>query len=73
MKQQLLMIEDDSRLAAMVGEYLSQSGFGFSHSSTGQDGLSQLLQHGSAAPDLVVLDLMLPDMDGLEVCRRIRN
>jgi two-component system, OmpR family, response regulator RstA len=56
---QLLMIEDDQRLAQMVGEYLTQSGFG----------LELLQQH---APDLVILDLMLPDTDGLEVCRRIR-
>jgi DNA-binding response OmpR family regulator len=72
MKQELLMIEDDSRLAAMVGEYLGQSGFGFSHCTDGQSGLNQLQGPGDSAPDLVILDLMLPDMDGLEVCRRIR-
>jgi DNA-binding response OmpR family regulator len=72
MKQQLLMIEDDSRLAAMVGEYLSQSGFGFSHALDGQSGMAQLQLQGGLTPDMVILDLMLPDMDGLEVCRRIR-
>jgi DNA-binding response OmpR family regulator len=66
---QLLMIEDDARLAQMVGEYLTQSGFGFSHAADGASGL-ELLQQRS--PDLVILDLMLPDTDGLEVCRRIR-
>ena len=66
---QLLMIEDDVRLAQMVGEYLTQSGFGFNHAPDGANGLEQLQQH---APDLVILDLMLPDTDGLEVCRRIR-
>ena len=66
---QLLMIEDDTRLAHMVGEYLTQSGFGFNHAGDGATGLEQLQQH---APDLVILDLMLPDTDGLEVCRRIR-
>ncbi|MEY3486455.1 MAG: hypothetical protein RL075_460, partial [Pseudomonadota bacterium] len=70
MTQQLLMIEDDSRLAAMVGDYLRQSGYGFSHAADGASGLAAL--QGSA-PDLVILDLMLPDMDGLEVCRRIKN
>ncbi len=70
MKQHLLMIEDDSRLAAMVGDYLGQSGFEFSHAVNAQSGLGQL--QGTSAPDLVILDLMLPDMDGLEVCRRIR-
>ena len=66
---QLLMIEDDARLAKMVGEYLTQSGFGFHHALDGASGL-ELLQQRS--PDLVILDLMLPDTDGLEICRRIR-
>jgi len=66
---QLLMIEDDARLAQMVGEYLTQSGFGFAHAADGGSGLAQLQ---GRTPDLVILDLMLPDIDGLEVCRRIR-
>ncbi|AMM24535.1 response regulator transcription factor [Variovorax sp. PAMC 28711] len=66
---QLLMIEDDTRLAKMVGEYLTQSGFVFHHAADGASGMAQLQEH---APDLVILDLMLPDTDGLEVCRRIR-
>jgi DNA-binding response OmpR family regulator len=70
MTQQLLMIEDDSRLAAMVGDYLRQSGYGFTHAADGASGLAALQ---ASAPDLVILDLMLPDMDGLEVCRRIKN
>ncbi|SFB86695.1 two component transcriptional regulator, winged helix family [Polaromonas sp. OV174] len=69
MTQQLLMIEDDTRLAAMVGEYLRQSGYGFSHAADGASGLAALQ---ASPPDLVILDLMLPDMDGLEVCRRIK-
>jgi DNA-binding response OmpR family regulator len=69
MTQQLLMIEDDARLAAMVGEYLRQSGYGFAHAGDGASGLAALQAN---APDLVILDLMLPDMDGLEVCRRIK-
>ena len=70
MTQQLLMIEDDARLAAMVGEYLRQSGYGFSHAGDGASGLAALQ---ASPPDLVILDLMLPDMDGLEVCRRIKS
>jgi DNA-binding response OmpR family regulator len=66
---QLLMIEDDARLAQMVGEYLTQSGFAFHHALDGASGLEMLQQR---SPDLVILDLMLPDTDGLEVCRRIR-
>eukprot|EP01041_Mallomonas_annulata_P038303 gene38303-61770_t len=60
MSQNLLMIEDDARLARMVTEYLGQSGYPVHHAETGQAGLDAL----QAAPaDLVILDLMLPDMD----------
>ncbi|MEY4884589.1 MAG: hypothetical protein RIS34_2443 [Pseudomonadota bacterium] len=73
MNHQLLMIEDDARLAHMVSEYLGQSGFTVSHAGDGQTGLARLQDYaGFTPPDLVILDLMLPDIDGLEVCRRIR-
>ena len=73
MSTHLLMIEDDTRLACMVGEYLGQSGFQFAHAANGTDGLAQLQAGSPTEPaDLVILDLMLPDMDGLEICRRIR-
>ena len=65
----LLIIEDDVRLAAMVGEYLAQSGFAVTHRADGSSGLAALQEQ---PVDLVILDLMLPDIDGLEVCRRIR-
>jgi len=67
----LIMIEDDHRLAQMVAAYLSQSGFEVQHAASGLAGLD-LLQHTPHPPELVLLDLMLPDIDGLEVCRRIR-
>ena len=71
--QHLLMIEDDARLAQMVGEYLERSGFTVTHAADAKAGLALLHEPpGSHAPDLVILDLMLPDIDGLEVCRRIR-
>ena len=70
MTQQLLMIEDDIRLANMVSEYLRQSGYGVTHAADGASGLAAL---EAAVPDLIILDLMLPDMDGLEVCRRIKS
>jgi DNA-binding response OmpR family regulator len=67
------MIEDDARLAQMVGEYLERSGFGVTHAIDAKAGLGLLQEPPvGAAPELVILDLMLPDMDGLEVCRRIR-
>ena len=72
--QQLLMIEDDTRLAQMVGEYLERSGFGVIHAPDARAGLHMLEDPQSGTtPDLLVLDLMLPDIDGLEVCRRIRS
>ena len=67
------MIEDDARLAAMVSRYLEQSGFPVDVVGDGAAGLARLMQDGASIPvDLVILDLMLPDIDGLEVCRRIR-
>ena len=65
----LLLIEDDHRLAHMVSEYLEQSGFSVQHAANGLNGLKALQD---IAPDMVLLDLMLPDIDGLEVCKRIR-
>jgi DNA-binding response OmpR family regulator len=72
--QQLLIIEDDARLAQMVGEYLERSGFTVTHAMDAKAGLA-VLQDPPAGnlPELVILDLMLPDMDGLEVCRRVRS
>ena len=73
MSQHLLMIEDDARLAEMVGQYLEQNGFSVSKAPDGVSGLARLSQNGdSQPPELVILDLMLPDIDGLEVCRRVR-
>lgn len=67
--QHLLMIEDDTRLAGMVSEYLKQAGYAVAHMPDGESGLGAVQD---MQVDLVILDLMLPDMDGLEVCRRIR-
>ena len=65
----LLLIEDDHRLANMVSEYLQQSGFTVQHAANGLSGLKMLQD---TMPAMVLLDLMLPDIDGLEVCKRIR-
>lgn len=69
MTDSILLIDDDERLTQMVGEFLRQAGYSVSHALTAAQGLSMLDKPCS----LVVLDLMLPDMDGLEVCRRIRT
>jgi two-component system, OmpR family, phosphate regulon response regulator OmpR len=65
----ILLIEDDSRLAAMVSEYLGGSGYRVTTAASGASGLERL---GAEPYDALVLDLSLPDMDGLEVCRRLR-
>jgi DNA-binding response OmpR family regulator len=67
--ERLLLIEDDSRLAEMVGEYLGKAGFQVLHAENGTRGLAL---HGREPVDAVILDLMLPDADGLEICRQIR-
>ena len=69
MPPQVLIIEDDARLAAMVAEYLGEAGLAVSIAAGGADGLARLARDRY---DAVILDLMLPDMDGLEVCRRLR-
>ena len=69
MAERLLIIDDDARLAAMLSDYLSAAGFVVERRFTGRDGLAAL---ESATFDAVILDVMLPDIDGFEVCRRIR-
>lgn len=71
MMQHLLLIEDDERLGALVVEYLSDAGFHITHALTGTDGLA-CVHDASNVIDAIVLDLMLPDMDGLTVCQKIR-
>ena len=69
MAERILIIDDDARLAAMVSDYLAAAGFTVERRLTGQEGLAAVTR---TAPDAVILDLMLPDLDGFEVCRRLR-
>ncbi len=69
MHTRLLMIEDDRSLATMVAEYLAAAGMTVTARATATDGLRTLRQGGF---DAVILDVMLPDQDGFEVCRRLR-
>ena len=70
MAESILMIEDDRRLAEMVATYLGGNGFSVAVAGSGEAGLAVLGNGPGYAA--VLLDLMLPDADGLEICRRIR-
>ena len=70
MGERILLIDDDSRLAAMVSEYLESAGYRVATAASGAAGLERLAKEPY---DALVLDLSLPDMDGLEVCRRLRE
>ena len=69
MAERVLLIEDDARLAGMVSEYLGAAGFDVVQVGSGGAALERL---GREPYDALVLDLTLPDIDGLEVCRRVR-
>ena len=69
MAERILMIDDDGRLAGMVSDYLGGAGFRVTVAGTGRDGEALLKRE---AFDAVILDLMLPDADGLDLCRRLR-
>jgi DNA-binding response OmpR family regulator len=64
-----LLIDDDAKLAALVAEYLGQNEVDVTIAGDGERGLTALRKTGF---DVVLLDIMLPGVDGLEVCRRIR-
>ena len=65
-----VVIEDDPDVRALLVELLQQSGFAVTDCSAGADGLRAVRERD---PDLVTLDLNLPDLDGIEVCRRLRE
>ncbi|MFD5424984.1 response regulator transcription factor [Streptomyces sp. NPDC127084] len=65
----VLVVDDDPTVAEVVTGYLERAGFSVEYAA---DGFDALRRSGDRWPDLVVLDLMLPGLDGLEVCRRLR-
>jgi len=68
--QSVLVVEDESSIASFVALYLKNAGYAVRTAATGSEALAQFQ---ASAPGLIVLDLMLPDIDGIEVCRRIRK
>ncbi|NTX01013.1 response regulator transcription factor [Myxococcus sp. CA051A] len=69
MSTRVLLIDDDSRLYELLAQYLGQNGVNVTHAADGGRGLAAL---EASAYDAVLLDVMMPGMDGLEVCKRIR-
>ncbi len=69
MSDTILLVEDDTRLAGMISDYLGENGFNVTHAETGVEGIDLQTSRGF---DAIILDLMLPDIDGLEVCRTIK-
>lgn len=65
----ILLVEDDFQLADLIRERLLIEGFDVNHVSDGKTACAQIL---SEQPDLVILDIMLPEMDGFEVCKMVR-
>jgi two-component system, OmpR family, phosphate regulon response regulator OmpR len=72
MSESILIIDDDVRLADMLRQYLSQGGFTVEARHTGRAGIEAATRPGPGGIDAVILDIMLPDLDGLEVCRQLR-
>src|SRR3984957_4077258 len=70
MVERILLVEDDPRLAEMLSEYLGQAGFAVTVASLGATALERLAEDPF---DAFVLDLTLPDMDGLDICRQLRT
>ncbi|MBI3620762.1 MAG: response regulator transcription factor [Nitrospirae bacterium] len=69
MTTKVIIIEDDPDIAGLVEHYLAAEGFKVGHSRDGVEGLKRVK---AAPPDLVILDLMLPGLDGLDVCKALR-
>src|SRR3954468_12841562 len=66
----ILVVEDDPDIAQLVAHYLAKSGFSVDLLANGRDALAAIAAH---PPDVLVLDLMLPQVDGLEICRVVRG
>jgi DNA-binding response OmpR family regulator len=69
MPERVLMIEDDEALAEMVAEYLGEAGYQVTSRGEAMSGMELIRQNEF---DVLILDVMLPDLDGFEVCRKVR-
>jgi two-component system, OmpR family, response regulator MprA len=69
MKAQILVVDDEPRITGLLRRILAYEGYSVSIAASGDEALTRTLEH---PPDLIVLDILLPTLDGLEVTRRIR-
>ena len=70
LKEKILIIEDEKEIADLIEIYLVNGGYEVFKANSGEEGLKSLSEHPI---QLVILDIMMPGIDGLEVCRRIRK
>ncbi|MFD0869722.1 MULTISPECIES: response regulator transcription factor [Paenibacillus] len=70
MRENIMVIDDDEKITSMLRRSLVFEGYGVETANDGQEGLRKILQQD---PDLIILDVMMPKVDGWEVCRRIRE
>src|SRR5262245_49284007 len=70
MSMRILIVEDDPDIAQLVGHYLAKAGYTTERIASGRDAIASI---AAKPPDLLILDLMLPQVDGLEVCRAVRS
>jgi DNA-binding response OmpR family regulator len=69
LQKNILLVEDDSRLSTLIQTFLRSEGFAVSHCDRGDEVQARVM---AAPPDLIILDLMLPGMDGIAVCQQLR-
>jgi two-component system, OmpR family, response regulator MprA len=70
MKEKIVVIDDDEKITSMLRRALTFEGYSVAVAGDGQEGLRRILEH---EPDVIVLDVMMPKVDGWEVCRRIHD
>lgn len=72
-KKKIFFVEDDRDIFELIKTHLSSNGYLYQGFSNGNDFFKALLEDKKKLPDLILLDLMLPDIDGIEICKQIRG